>query len=359
MGASISLGTLSVANWKMVGTITLGWALSPLLGGIIAALLLYLIKRTLLYKRHFAQSARRVLPLLVGLMAWTFTTYLLHKGVKVSWRLDLPTALMSGFTIGLGVYLIVYPTIAQRSLLLTDNRSSLNRLFNLPLLIAAGLLSFAHGSNDIANVIGPIIAIKEALAFTPGAGDAEFSLWILFIGALGIPLGLMLFGRRLIHTIGNEITELNQIRAFCVATSVAATVLLASQFGMPISSTHTAIGAIFGIGFLRERLKCNDSVLQEQLRRYYAVRPQHEIDTQLAAFERATYSEIRDMARAIKDPAFAIAIKPEERKSLRRRHHLALVNRSALVRILFAWAITVPITGVLAALICALSGIIF
>ncbi len=359
VGASITVAGLSVANWKMLGAITISWGLSPLLGGVIAALLLYLIKRTLLYQKNFSQPAKTVLPLLAGFMAWTFTTYLLMKGLKDSWRLDFPIALICGFTIGLGVYLIVYPIIEQRSSLLTDNRSSLNRLFNLPLLIAAGLLSFAHGSNDIANVIGPIIAIREAIEIAPVNSPGELSLWLLLIGALGIPLGLMLFGRRLIRTLGTEITELNQIRAFCVATSVAITVLLASQLGMPISSTHTAVGAIFGIGFLRETLKSNYAILLEQLKRYHSSRPQHEIDALIASFEQAPYSEKRDMLRSLKETEFKNAIDPEERKALQRAHHQPLVNRSALVRILLAWVITLPVTSLLASIIFRLSGAMF
>ncbi|MCU7811502.1 MAG: inorganic phosphate transporter, partial [Candidatus Thiodiazotropha sp. (ex Notomyrtea botanica)] len=148
LGAGITVGGIGVANWQMIGTITVGWILSPILGGLIAALLLYLIKRSLLYQKEMSEAARKVLPLLVGFMAWTFTSYLLLKGLKTSWRVDFLTALVSGFTIGLGVYLITRPIIEQRTALLTNTKSSVNRLFNLPLLLAAGLLSFAHGSND-------------------------------------------------------------------------------------------------------------------------------------------------------------------------------------------------------------------
>ncbi|MCU7845699.1 MAG: inorganic phosphate transporter [Candidatus Thiodiazotropha sp. (ex Monitilora ramsayi)] len=359
MGAGITVGGLAVANWKMLGAITIGWVLSPLLGGLIAALLLYLIKRTLLYQKTLSQAAKKVLPLLVGFMAWTFTTYLLLKGLKVSWRVDFPTALLCGFTIGLGVYLITYPIIEQRALLLTDSKTSLNRLFNLPLLMAAGLLSFAHGSNDIANVIGPMIAIKEAIQFEPLMPHTDLTLWLLLIGALGIPLGLMLFGRRLIRTIGSEITELDQVRTFCVTTSVATTVLLASQLGMPVSSTHTAVGAIFGIGFLREALKTNYAILLEQLRRYHENQTPEEIDAFIQRFDKASFSEKGQMLDALDSSDMQVAINKKERKSLQKLYRHALVERSTFIRILFAWFITLPITGLLASIIYRLSGWFF
>jgi inorganic phosphate transporter, PiT family len=290
VGGAVAMGGMGMIDWGTIGAISSSWVLSPLLGGIIAALLLYLIKRTITYQSHMTLAASRVLPLLVGLMSWSFTGYLLLKGLKASWRVDSATALLSGLSIGLGVYLIIKPIISQRTALLPNTKSAVNRLFNIPLLLAAGLLSFAHGSNDVANAIGPVIAIQQALASeAPGSFEALLP-WLLLIGALGIPLGLMLYGRRLVETIGSGITELDQVRAFCIVTSVTITVLLASQLGLPVSSTHIAVGAIFGIGFLRERLKA----------------------------KQGRYSE-------------------------------KLVERATLTRILTAWFLTLPATGVLAA----------
>ncbi|MES9849329.1 MAG: inorganic phosphate transporter, partial [Candidatus Thiodiazotropha sp.] len=264
LGAGITVGGVSAVNWHTLASITVSWFLSPILGGIIAALLLYLIKRTITYQDKMSRAAGKVLPLLVGFMAWSFTTYLMVKGVKASWRVDFFTALICGFAIGLGVYMVIKPHIVQRTDILPNTKSAVNRLFNIPLLFGAGLLSFAHGSNDVANAIGPVIAIKEALMDSQTALP-DLSLWELSIGAVGIPLGLILYGRRLIETIGSEITELDQVRAFCIVTSVTITVLFASQFGLPVSSTHTAVGAVFGIGFLREILKTNYAILLETL----------------------------------------------------------------------------------------------
>jgi len=351
LGAGMTVGGAVVANWGMMGTITLGWIISPLLGGAIAATLLYIIKRSLLYQQEMSRAAGKVVPLLVGVMAWSFTSYLLLKGVKTSWRVDSVTALLSGLSIGIGVYLIAKPIIEQRTALLPNTKSAVNRLFNLPLLLGAGLLSFAHGSNDVANAIGPLIAIMQSVPAEAFQPQEQLSLWLLLIGALGIPLGLLLYGRRLIRTIGSEITELDQIRAFCIVTSVTITVLLASQLGLPVSSTHIAVGAVFGIGFLREALKRNYAVLLERIRRHHVGEEQAVIEAYLERFERAPFSEKGRLLATLEQEDDRPRLSKKEWKSLQRFYRQALVKRSTVLRIVLAWFVTLPVTGLLASLI--------
>ena len=130
------------------------------------------------------------------------------------------------------------------------------KLFHLPLLFGVALLCFAHGANDVANAVGPLAAIVSTLSEGGSvASKVSIPLWVMTIGAIGIALGLLLFGPKLINTVGQKITRLNAPRAYCVALSSAITVLIATTLGLPVSSTHIAIGAIFGIGFLREFLE--------------------------------------------------------------------------------------------------------
>ena len=132
----------------------------------------------------------------------------------------------------------------------------MNKLFTVPLIISAALLSFAHGANDVANAVGPLAGVVDALTAGQGGGSkVAIPMWVMMIGALGIAVGLALFGPKLIRTVGSEITELDRSRAFCIALAAAITVIIASQLGMPISSTHVALGAVFGVGFLREYLE--------------------------------------------------------------------------------------------------------
>ncbi len=351
VGGAAAMGGMGMVDWRTITTISISWVLSPLLAGAIAALLLYLIKRTITYQRHMTLAASRVLPLLVGLMTWSFTSYLLLKGLKTSWRVDSATALLSGLTIGLGIYLIIKPILNQRTTLLPNTKSAVNRLFNIPLLLAAGLLSFAHGSNDVANAIGPVIAIQQALAPEASIPLDTLNHWLMLIGALGIPLGLILYGRRLVHTIGSGITELDQVRAFCIVISMTVTVLLASQLGLPVSSTHIAVGAIFGIGFLRERLKANYAVLLEEIRRYQQVHAPEAIDAFIQRFDRSSLSEKGRILEELAQPEQSPALNQKERKALQKLHRKALVERSTLIRILTAWFLTLPVAGLLAAAI--------
>ncbi len=351
VGASIALGGFDMVEWRTIATISSSWIVSPLLGGSIAALLLYLVKRSITYQRHMTLAASRVLPLLVGLMAWSFTSFLLLKGLKASWRVDFPTALLSGLAIGVGVYLIIKPIISQRTALMPNTKSAVNRLFNIPLLIAAGLLSFAHGSNDVANAIAPVIAIHQALLSDATSHPGQLTPWLLLIGVIGMPLGLLLYGRRLVRTIGSGITELDQIRAFCIVTSVSVTLLIASQLGLPVSSTHIAVGAIFGIGFLRERLKLNHAVLQEEIRRHLKDHDPEAIDDFFSRFNQASFSEKGRMLEELDRPQGAIGVDQRERRKLQKLFRRALVERSSLIRILSAWLLTLPASGLLAALL--------
>jgi PiT family inorganic phosphate transporter len=351
VGAAIAMGGFHKVAWSTLAAISSGWLLTPLLGGLIAALLLYLVKRTITYQRHMTLAASRVLPLLVGLMAWSFTSYLLLKGLKPSWRVDSATALLSGLSIGLGIYLIVKPILQQRTALMPNTKSAVNRLFNIPLLIAAGLLSFAHGANDVANAIAPVITIQQTLVTAPTHETGPLTPWILLIGVIGIPLGLLLYGRRLVRTIASGITELDQIRAFCIVTSVSITVLLASQLGLPVSSTHITVGAILGIGFLRERLKLNHAVLQEEIRRHLQAQAPEQVEPFLSRFNQASISEKGRMLEELNRPQGNPDNDQWGRRKLQKLYRRALVERSALIRILGAWLLTLPVAGLLSALV--------
>ncbi|MBT3046292.1 MAG: inorganic phosphate transporter [Candidatus Thiodiazotropha sp.] len=354
VGAGIAVGGVDVVNWDTLATITVSWFFSPVISGIIAALLLYLVKRTITYQEDMSRAAGRVLPLLVGFMAWSFSTYLMIKGVKASWRVDTLTALICSFAIGLGVYMVTKPSIVQRTALLPNTKSAVNRLFNIPLLFGAGLLSFAHGSNDVANAIGPVIAIKEAMTATAQTSPAHISHWGLLIGAVGIPMGLVLYGRRLIKTIGSEITELDQVRAFCIVTSVTITVLLASQFGLPVSSTHTAVGAVFGIGFMREILKTNYAILLETLRRHHQHHDQEQVEAFITQFDNATFNDKGRLLAELDRSDSRLKLSKKERGSLQKLYSYEFVKRTTFLRILMAWVVTLPVSAVLASLIFVL-----
>ena len=253
LGAGIAAGGWGIADWFVMGKIAASWVISPVLGGLFAALFLFAIKKTVLYRDNVIPAARTFVPLLVAIMAWAFGTYLMIKGVKKVIKVDFLEASLLGLVVAVLAFAIVRTLASRRSATMENSPAGVNALFTWPLIFAAALLSFAHGANDVANAIGPLAAINDAVSAGSVVTAASIPMWVMLVGALGLAVGLMLFGPRLIKTVGSEITELDQTRAFCIALSAALTVIIASQLGLPVSS-HIAIGGVFGVGFLREYL---------------------------------------------------------------------------------------------------------
>jgi inorganic phosphate transporter, PiT family len=252
MGAGIAAAGFAAVNWPTMGRIAASWVISPLAGGLIAALVLAFIKAEIVYQKDRIAAARRWVPVLIAVMAAAFATYLGIKGLSRVVKLDFGTASLIGLGVGVAVWAATRPLIRHQSEGLDNRKRSLRVLFQLPLVCSAALLSFAHGANDVANAIGPLAAIADTVARGEVSGQVSIPLWVMAIGSFGIAFGLMLFGPKLIRLVGAEITKLNPMRAYCVALSAAVTVIVASWLGLPVSSTHIAVGAVFGVGFFRE-----------------------------------------------------------------------------------------------------------
>jgi PiT family inorganic phosphate transporter len=181
------------------------------------------------------------------------------KGLKRVWKPDIWLLAAIATAICVTAYWTVKPLIARRAEDLENQGKSVHGLFTLPLICSAALLAFAHGSNDVANAVGPLAAIIGAAGSGGIAAKVEIPLWVILIGAAGISVGLVLYGPKLIRRVGEEITKLNPMRAYCVALSAAVTVIVASTLGLPVSSTHIAVGAVFGVGFFREYLQARQT----------------------------------------------------------------------------------------------------
>lgn len=309
MGAGIAAAGMAAVNWPMMGKIAASWVISPLLGGAVAAAFLALIKAKIIYQDDKIAAARRWVPVLVAVMAGAFAAYLALKGLKRVIKIDVQTALMIGAALGALTYMVTKPLIRRQSEGLENRNKSIKILFRIPLVFSAALLSFAHGANDVANAVGPLAAIVHATEFGDFAAKVVIPVWVMVIGAFGISFGLFLFGPKLIRMVGSQITKLNPMRAFCVALSAAITVIVASGLGLPVSSTHIAVGGVFGVGFFRE------------------------------------WHMERRLRRLASDIPAAKRIAPEER---RRRK---LVRRSHFMTIVAAWIITVPAAAGMSAVI--------
>ncbi|USG60377.1 inorganic phosphate transporter [Sneathiella marina] len=316
MGAGIAAAGFSVVSWGTMSAIAASWVISPVMGGIIAAIFLAFIKFYIIYQDDKIAAAKRWVPLLVAVMAGVFSAYLIMKGLKKIWRPDGLTILFVSLALFAGVYAAVKPIVAKAAIGMENRNKSLRILFTIPLICSAALLSFAHGANDVANAVGPLAAIVSTSA--SGAIDAKVGipLWVMAIGAFGLSAGLFLFGPKLIKTVGEQITKMNPMRAYCVALSAGITVLVASALGLPVSSTHIAVGAVFGVGFFREW------------------------DTERRA------KKIRSGKQAAKiNPESNL---PDEHNETSNNRRKKLVRRSHFVTIIAAWVITVPCAALLA-----------
>ncbi|BCN92842.1 putative phosphate permease [Thiomicrorhabdus immobilis] len=351
LGAGIAAAGWSIANWDKMGAIAASWIISPVIGGIIAAGFLYWIKRSITYKDDMVAAAKKMLPILIAIMVWSFSTYLILKGLKKIWKVDFMTATAIGFAIATIAYLTIKPLIARQAERLENSKASVNTLFTFPLIFAAALLSFAHGANDVANAVGPLAAIYDAVQTGGIHSKAEIPLWVMMIGAIGISLGLLLFGPKLIRTVGTEITELDQMRAFSIAMAAAITVIVASQLGLPVSSTHIAVGGVFGVGFLREYLKRSYAKTIQQIRDHHQGADQQEVEEYIWRFENASLEGKKALLAQLKEKEAEISLTKKERKSLDKVYQKELVKRSAFLKIVAAWVITVPASATLAAII--------
>ena len=307
MGAGIAAAGFAAVNWPTMYKIAASWVISPILGGVVAALFLWFIKSCIVYQDDKIEAARRWVPFLVGIMGGAFAIYLALKGLKKIMKIDFSSALMIGLGVGLLIWLVMVPVIRKQSQGLENRNKSLKKLFGIPLVVSAALLSFAHGANDVANAVGPLAAIVQASASGVFTDAVSIPLWVMAIGALGITFGLFLFGPKLIRMVGGQITKLNPMRAYCVALSAAITVIVASWLGLPVSSTHIAVGGVFGVGFFREW----------------------------------------DAQRRMKSALISIPEASKQPKEERRRRKL--VRRSHFLTIIAAWIITVPASAILSA----------
>lgn len=312
LGAGIAGAGFGLVNWVTMGKIAASWIISPVLGGLAAASLLFFIEARILRADDKLSAAKKWVPTLIGLMAAAFMAYMAMKGLKKIWRPSSNEVIIYSLIAFFVAWGLSVPFIAKQAAQLRNRKKDIYTLFHVPLIIGVSLLCFAHGANDVANAVGPLAAIVSTFSASAVEAKVAVPIWVMLIGAMGLALGLFLFGPKLINTVGEKITRLNAPRAYCVALASAVTVLLATYLALPVSSTHIAIGAIFGVGFLRE------SIENPNKKR---VKPTHRLNvTAEDAFNNTNH-----------------------------RMKRKLVRRRFVVSIAAAWVITVPASASLAA----------
>ena len=265
VGAIVGFAAVGISvdtvHWGKVGTIVASWVVSPVLAGTISFGLFISVKTIILDSEDPFQRAKKYIPIYMWMVGFMISMVTLLKGLKhVDLNLDLGLGsdFANAIPISFGVGLLVagLGMILMRGI--KDAPDDMNRfasveqVFGVLMIFTACAMAFAHGSNDVANAVGPLAAIASTVQ-SGGEIVAKSAVpwWILMVGALGIVLGLATYGWRVILTVGSKITELTPSRGFAAELGASATVVIASGTGLPISTTHTLVGAVLGVGFAR------------------------------------------------------------------------------------------------------------
>lgn len=253
--AAVGIGVDAV-QWGKVGTIVMSWVASPLTAGFIAYLIYMSVQRLILHQENPLDKAKRYVPVYIFFAAFTITLVTILKGLKhVGLDLSITQSYIFAIAIAVGISLLGAIFISRIE---PDPKAdkkqhfhTVERVFGVLMIVTACGMAFAHGSNDVANAIGPLAAVIAIATTGSIAAESALPIWVLVIGGGGIVIGLATFGRHVIATVGKKITQLTPSRGFAAELAAATTIVIASGTGMPISTTHTLVGAVLGVGLAR------------------------------------------------------------------------------------------------------------
>ncbi len=253
--AAVGVGVDAV-KWSKVATIVMSWVASPLTAGFIAYLIYQSVQRLILRQDDPLAMAKRYVPVYIFFAAFTITLVTILKGLKhVGLTIDLAQSYMLATAIAVAIAIFGSVAIqrikpdpkAEKS----QHFYTVERVFGVLMVVTACGMAFAHGSNDVANAIGPLAAVVSIAQTGEIAAKSALPIWVLALGGGGIVIGLATYGRHVIATVGKKITQLTPSRGFAAELAAATTIVIASGTGMPISTTHTLVGAVLGVGLAR------------------------------------------------------------------------------------------------------------
>ena len=253
--AAVGIG-IDAVQWGKVGTIVMSWVVSPLIAGFIAFLIYMSVQRLILRQEDPLEKAKRYVPVYIFLAAFTIVLVTIVKGLK---HVGLDLNLANSYLLATGIALVIAivgaiaiqrikpdPKAEKRQHFYT-----VERVFAILMVVTACSMAFAHGSNDVANAIGPLAAVISVARTGIVGAQAALPIWVLLVGGIGIVVGLATFGKHVIATVGKKITQLTPSRGFAAELAAATTIVIASGTGIPVSTTHTLVGAVLGVGLAR------------------------------------------------------------------------------------------------------------
>lgn len=265
--AIVGIGMHSV-NWGKVGFIVASWVISPLLAGVVAFTIFRSVQKLILDTENPFDNAKKYVPVYIFMAGFMISLVTLVKGLK---HIGLETTTMENYTyavvVGLVIMVIGKYFINRiqfdQSLNKDFHYASVEKVFGVLMIVTACAMAFAHGSNDVANAVGPVAAVVSIVHNDGEIGQKSvLPIWVLLIGGVGIVIGLMMYGHKVMATVGRKITELTPSRGFAAELAAATTVVMASGTGLPISTTHTLVGAVLGVGMARGMAALNLTVIR-------------------------------------------------------------------------------------------------
>ena len=256
LGFGVMAGGVDIVNWGKMGNVVLSWVVSPIMGGLFAYLVFQYINKTIFSKRRPLAHAKELLPFIVAVVFFILSIAIFYKGLKnLNLHFTFPDVLFFALVAGFVGFFI--SKILVRFIPDDDSKdfahqfNTTENLFKYLQVLTAFYIAFAHGSNDVANAVGPLAAVVSILQGGTVEMQVEMPAWILGLGGGFIVLGLMIWGYRVMATVGESITDITPSRGFCATFGAASVVLICSKMGLPISTTHTLVGSVIGVGLAR------------------------------------------------------------------------------------------------------------
>jgi len=253
--AAVGIG-IDAVQWGQVGTIVMSWVVSPLTAGFIAFLIYTSVQRLILSQEDPLAQAKRYVPVYIFLAAFTIVLVTIVKGLK---HIGLEISLANSYLLAIAIAATIAVVGAIAIQRIEPDRKAekkahfytVERVFAVLMVVTACSMAFAHGSNDVANAIGPLAAVISIAKTGIVGAQSSIPIWVLVLGGTGIVVGLATFGKHVIATVGRKITQLTPSRGFAAELAAATTIVIASGTGIPISTTHTLVGAVLGVGLAR------------------------------------------------------------------------------------------------------------
>lgn len=278
VGFGVVAGGLDAVHWPKVGSIVMSWGVSPFLGGIISYLLFRFVSAQILDRHNPLLRAKKLVPYMVFMVFFILAISMLYKGLK---NLHLDLAVSQAFiiagAIGTGAFFVSRVLVKKiKPVAIEDipkQYAATEHIFKYLQIITAFYVAFAHGANDVANAVGPLAAVVAILKEGTVQMEVAMPLWILALGGICIVIGLLIWGTRVMETIGKKITEITPSRGFCSEFGAATVVLICSKMGLPISTTHTLVGSVIGVGLARGLASLNLDIIRKIVISWFATVP--------------------------------------------------------------------------------------